>query len=201
MRSFLITLLVIAAVPLVASCGEEAGPPFLRLNYQVECTGCTGVPARQIETLNGVDNNMISCSVSQIDDTYLLSLSFFNAVSDPSGDFGFDIRNAAVSVSGGPAQSGTITIVEQDNRFSGMASGSALAPGCAEEPPTACPIPCRLYDISFESTPNGPAILGSLQCDGLPLAADRTRTASVHAPTAPTMPANFLFENCTGLQI
>ncbi|RLB47057.1 MAG: hypothetical protein DRJ42_26295 [Deltaproteobacteria bacterium] len=205
MRSFLLSLIVVASLPLVTACEEEAGPAHLTLNYQVACTGCTGVPVRQISTLNGVEGNSISCSVSETEGQYLLNLSFSNPNTDPSGGYGFDIRNAVVSTAGGPAQSGTITIIEQDNRFGGRdygaASGSALAPGCGDEPPTACATPCRLYDISFEATPNGPAVLGSLECDGLPLAADRTRTAEVHAPTAPAMPANFLFENCTGLQL
>ncbi len=201
MRSFFISLLVVASLPLVTACEEEAGPAHLTLNYQVECTGCTGVPTRQIETLNGVNGNSISCSLSETEGQYLFNLTFAHPSGDPLEDYAFKIENAVVSVSGGPASRGNIEITELGNRFEGSASGSALAPGCGEEPPTACATPCRLYDIRFESTPNGPAVLGSLECDGLPLAADRTRTAEVHAPTDSTMPANFLFENCSGLQL
>ncbi|MBW2464506.1 MAG: hypothetical protein JRH11_22855 [Deltaproteobacteria bacterium] len=201
MRSLLLSLLVVATLPLVTACGEEAGPAFLFLNYQMECTGCTGVPTRQIDTLDGVNGNSISCSVTETSGQYLFNLSFAHPSGDPLDDYAFKIENAVVSVSGGPASRANIEVTELGNRFEGAASGSALAPGCADEPPTACTTPCRLYDISFENSANGPAVLGSLECDGLPLAADRTRTAELHAPTDATMPANFLFENCAGLQL
>jgi len=202
MRRFLLSLLVVACVPTLASCGDDTQPMFMILNYQVSCRnvgGCSGIPARQIETLNGELGHSISCTVTRTGDQVLFSMSVDHSSSDPLEDYAFAIRNAVTSSAGGPASSAQITVREGMSTYMGTAGGSPPSDTCSGDPPTGCPTPCRLFDISFETTANGPAILGSIQCEGLPLTADSMVAREVHFPTAADMPADFLVENCEGL--
>jgi hypothetical protein len=202
MRRFLLSLLVVASLPALASCGEDDRPLFMILQYQVSCRntgGCSGIPMRQIETLDGEAGHNISCSVDATGGSYILNVTLDHPSGDPVEDYGFNIRNAVVSTSGGPANGGQFEVTEQGNTYAGPAGGSPPSATCSDDPPTSCPIPCRLFDITFETTDNGPTVRGRIQCEGLPLGADSMVTREVHLPSDRSMPGTFLVENCDGL--
>jgi hypothetical protein len=182
--------------------GTDERPLFMILQYQVSCRntgGCSGIPPRQIETLDGEAGQSINCSVDAADGSYNLNVTLDHPSGDPVDDFGFSIRNAVVSMGGGPATGGQLELTEQGSTFAGPVGGSPPSATCSDDPPTSCPIPCHLYDIVFEDTDNGPAVRGRIQCEGLPLGADPMVTRELHFPTDRSMPGTFLVENCEGL--
>jgi hypothetical protein len=203
MRRFLLSLIVVASLPTLTACNDGDKPLFMLLNYQVSCRnvgGCSGIPPRQIETLDAEAGNFISCGVTDAGDQWLLDMSFDHPSSDPLEDYGLALSNVSVSKGGGPAANGTIAVTEESNLYRGRVGGSPPAATCSDDPPTMCPIPCRLFDIEFGDSANGPTIRGKIQCEGLPLNVDSMVSREIHFPTDRTMPADFLIENCDGLE-
>jgi hypothetical protein len=201
MRRFLLSLIVVASLPTLTACNDGDKPLFMILNYQVSCAntgGCSGIPPRMIETLDGEEGNEIFCSLTDAGGDYLLDLSFSNISEGAANEYGLELRNTVVPMAGGPARNGTLTVTEESSDYEGRVGGSPPPDTCAGDPPTMCEIPCRVYDIMFADSPNGPTIQGSIQCVGLPLGLDPTIAREVHMPSDRNMPATFLVENCAG---
>jgi len=208
MRQVLGTSLVFALlIGSLAACGDDPSPVFANIKWKVRCDqvgGCSGIPARDIEHLDGEEDHNITCSVtSTAGGNQRLSFS-----ANMANEYGIAIQGAEFSSAGVIVGAGCqATVREEGNNYTGTCGSSTIVADCLddnEDPPgtvvyTECFQPCRLHEIQVADESSGPVITAKLECRGLGNRADRLREREVTGPTSSTTPVSIEIQNCSGL--
>ncbi|MCS6799679.1 MAG: hypothetical protein NZ898_14395 [Myxococcota bacterium] len=187
--------LAMFAASFVGCGGSDPPPLFADMQWQVQCRvmgGCSGIPQRSINHLDGEEGHEIECSATRAGAERIVTFSGYGR------GFGLEVRSARFNPAGSSVLGQALVRVEEGgNRFEGYAGGTTPSDDQ----------PCRLGNMRVSNEPDGVTLFAELLCVNIPSPAARTLRREVTFPGAvygpdgahAAPPATIRIVNCPGL--